>query len=123
MRKIFFAFARMLASPAHAGDSANKMLPACQNWLGLGSGDTTFLRNMAAGDPYRLVSAGECGGAVLAIADTLQRLQLICPPTELTRGQIVRVVASDLAKHPKQWQGEFSTLAAEVLEGVWPCRR
>jgi hypothetical protein len=123
MLKMIFLFVLSLTLPAYAGDSANKVLPACGDWLRLGASDYDFLRNMATGELHRLVSAGECGGAVLAISDTLDRLGLICEPPQLTRGQIVRVVANEIAKHPEHWHEEFSTLAAAVLEQYWPCRR
>src|SRR5436309_608706 len=104
MRRLLMVMALGLATLVQAQaeenrGSANYMLPLCKAWLKVVERDPeaiTILRT----DPIRLTTAGMCAGTVVGILEALRMFELACPPTGVTNDQLVRMVVSEIEKHP-----------------------
>jgi hypothetical protein len=98
------------------------MLPLCKAWLKVVERDPeaiTILRT----DPIRLTTAGMCAGTVVGILEALRMFELACPPTGVTNDQLVRMVVSEIEKHPEQSHEDFIVAVSAVMIANWPCRK
>jgi hypothetical protein len=92
------------AFAANDDHSANEVMPGCRQF---GQGAPNF------GTPY-------CVGLV----DGLNYLHAnSCPPSEVTSGQMVRVVVQYIDRRPARMHENFKKLALEALTAAWPCKR
>jgi hypothetical protein len=68
---------------------------------------------------------GLCLGMIRGISD-LERLlppaARFCPPSAVTRGQMVRVVVAFLERNPAFLHERFSSLVVLAFRDAWPCR-
>ena len=44
-----------------------------------------------------------------------------CPPTDITLGQVVRIVVDYMAAHPEILHQDFRGIATDALRAAWPC--
>jgi hypothetical protein len=81
---------------------ANYMLPLCKTWLKVAvERDRAEVEHILKTDPVQLTSSGMCAGVVVGISETLRAFQLSCPPDGVTNDQLVRMVVSQIEKHPE----------------------
>jgi Rap1a immunity proteins len=94
----------MLGQP-HAEEnrgSANYMLPLCKAWLKvMVDRDIETIKSLLR-EPFRLTMAGMCAGTVVGISETLRMVELICPPDGVGNDQLVRMVVTEIEKHPER---------------------
>jgi hypothetical protein len=126
MRALIVA-AGIIASPTSAQaeenkGSANYMLPLCKTWLKIGiDKDMEAFKNILRTDPIQLTTSGMCAGTVVGIAETLRTFELACPPKGVTNDQLVRMVISEVERHPQKLHEDFIVPAAAVMMASWPC--
>jgi hypothetical protein len=102
--------------------SANYMLPLCKTWLKIGiDKDIEAFRNILRTDPIQLTTSGMRAGTVVGIAETLRTFELACPPKGVTNDQLVRMVISEVERHPEKLHEDFIVPAAAVMMASWPC--
>ena len=92
-------------------NSANYILPGCQNFL-----------NPGAGSAFK---AGVCAGAVGGLnylSHVLPPDISSCIPSAVTRMQLVRVIVAYIERRPQRMHEDFRTLALEAMHEAWPCR-
>ena len=82
----------------------------------------------SGGIPLSMMQAGMCAGEVIGIAEMLKASDQpprACIPKEVTKEQLVRVVAASVEKDPANMHEDFGTLAAAAMPGLsdWPNRR
>jgi Rap1a immunity proteins len=120
---IFFGFAAQGYADQNVG-SAGYMLPLCRTWLKIAiEKDRETVRDILSTEPVRLTTAGMCAGEVVGISEALRVFELSCPPDGVTSEQLVRMVVSEIEKHPERLHEDFIVPAAAVFVGSWPCRK
>lgn len=87
---------------------------ASANFVSMGC--RAFIERSTA-EPY---AQGMCAGKVMAVAGLATG---ICYPSEVTVGQMIRVVARYIDERPARLHENFLILAREALRQAWPCRR
>jgi hypothetical protein len=112
------SFARLLAivgaavlwpTPAISGNTtANEAMEGCR----------FFLTDAGSATLKQINAQGFCRGAVEALIATQY-----CPPEGVTIGQAVRVVVQYIDNRPARLNEPFAALAAEALQGAWPCNK
>lgn len=90
-------------------NSGNYFLPGCQAFIAT---------NFNSSTPFR---AGECLGVIRAITYNLTSNSLICIPSTVTMGQIVRVIVRNLENNPAHLHEDFFLQVAYALGSIWPC--
>jgi hypothetical protein len=104
--------------------SANYMLPLCKTWLKVGDKDVETMKNIFRTDAVgRLISAGMCAGVVAGILETMRMFELSCPPKGVTNDQLVRMVVTEIERHPEKMHEDFIVPASAVMMLYWPCRK
>jgi hypothetical protein len=103
--------------------SANYMLPLCKTWLKIAvEHDKEEITNILKTAPVTLTSSGMCAGMVIGILETLRVVQMSCPPDGISNEQLVRMVVSQIEKHPENLNEDFIVPASAVMIGTWPCK-
>jgi len=105
-----------LTSPA----SAQEPVVSSGNWIVDGCNalnDST----LKADDVSIQARAWTCAGACVATYDLEMIHGNICPPSGITKGQVLRVVTKYLNDHPAILQTEYPILMARALKEAWPC--
>jgi hypothetical protein len=103
--------------------SANYMLPLCKTWLKVAvERDRAEVEHILKTDPVRLTSSGMCAGVVVGISETLRAFQLSCPPDGVTNDQLVRLVVSQIEKHPENLHEDFIVPASAIMIATWSCK-
>jgi Rap1a immunity proteins len=95
--------------------SANYMVPACQN----------FLANRNTTNLVDLVDQGICIGTLNGLSYLARYLPphlSSCAPTEATTGQKIRVVLAYIQRRPQRMHEDFQDLAIEAFHEAWPCK-
>jgi hypothetical protein len=117
----------MLGPPAQADaepsyGSANYMLPLCKTWLKIAvDKDAKAFKNILPREPVQLTTAGMCAGVVIGISETLRTFKFACPPQGVTNEQLVRMVVSEIEKHPENRNEDFIVPASAAMMASWPC--
>lgn len=109
-----------------ATDNASAMLfySSCMAAADIVSGPPSPSNPQAGSDD--LEKAPMCLGAITAITKLEPLLKpefAMCPPSGVSFGQIVLVVANYLRNHPEQLHENFHRLAVTALGQAWPCSR
>jgi hypothetical protein len=130
--RIVIALVLALATAADAEEnrgSAGYMLPACKSWLQVASHDLASVKNEIAtgnarpgGIVQHFMMAGMCAGFVVGIFEHLRSFSSICPPDGVTNEQLVRMVVTDLERHPEHMHEDFVVPVTARLMVSWPCR-
>jgi hypothetical protein len=87
--------------------SANFRMPGCRDAVASKDTKSPFLE-------------GVCTGAVDAL---LFAAVDICPPSEGTLGQALRVVVKYIDDRPARLHEDFRMLAVEAMRAAWPCKK
>ena len=121
------------ALPQVDTNGGNYMLPLCQAFLRMQSHDLATITNelstggaQSGGIPLSMMQAGMCAGEVIGIAEMLKASDQpprACIPKEVTKEQLVRVVAASVEKDPANMHEDFGTLAAAAIIVAWPCAK
>lgn len=109
-----------------ATDNASAMLfySSCMAAADIIGGPPSLSNRHAGSDD--LENAPMCLGAITAITKLEPLLKsefAMCPPSGVSLGQIVLVVANYLRNHPGQLHENFHRLAVAALGQAWPCTR
>jgi hypothetical protein len=106
-----------LTAKAQDINSANFLLPGCRLILSYGDGRRPSLDD-------DMVNATECSAVVRSLRFTSHYLPLriaSCPPTQVTNGQMIRVVIAYIDARPRRMHEDFRDLVLEALHQAWPC--
>jgi hypothetical protein len=126
---VIAAIITALGSPAAARAeenlaSSNFMLPLCKTWLRMTvDRDKEESARILKTEPIKLTSAGMCAGVVIGIFESLRVFQFSCPPDGVTNEQLVRMVVSEIEKHPEKLHEDFVVPVSAVMLGTWPCKK
>jgi Rap1a immunity proteins len=94
--------------------SANYMVPACQNFLA--HRNTNFID---------MLDQGVCVGTINGLsylAEFLPPHLSSCAPKEATAGQKIRVFLAYIQRRPQRMHEDFQDLAIEAFHEAWPCK-
>jgi len=126
---VVFVWAGTPAQTQENVHSGNVVLPLCKAWLGMMSHDAAAIKNELAtgnsspgGISAYFMGVGMCAGEVAGIAETLNGSEA-CIPKEVTKEQVVRVVAAALEGVPAQLHEDFAMSAAAAIAIAWPCHK
>jgi Rap1a immunity proteins len=103
--------------------SANHMLPLCKDWLKVAEKDIEAIKSILRREPGRLTAVGMCAGFVVGVSEALRAFELSCPPDGISNEQLVRMVVSEVEKHPELLHEDFIVPTAAVMIAAWPCRK
>ena len=86
--------------------SANYFMPGCRSFADKIQAD--------------LFLSGICMGSIEGV---LYGRSEVCPPKEVTGGQLARVVVQYIDARPARMHEDFRKLALEAVKAAWPCQR
>jgi hypothetical protein len=116
MREVLFGMLAALTITAATAEedirSANHVLPGCKQFVE---------RGRDAPSPSEALNEGVCIGSVQAIAFIHKQCADI--PSDVTTGQLLRIVIRYMEARPKLMNEPFAALVAGALVDAWPCRK
>src|SRR3954449_10548926 len=129
--KLFASAVLLLGLPIVPGASAEQnegstafMVPLCKTWLKTAAeGDLHEIKRILKSDPSRLTTSGMCAGFLAGILETLRAFELACPPDGVDNEQLVRMVVTQVEKHPELLRENFVVTASGVMMARWSCER
>jgi hypothetical protein len=95
---------------ANDTDSANRLLPACEQFNELPPPSVTFV--MAYDE-------GKCVGIILGVVEAADD---VCIADGVTVDQKVLVAIQYIEQRPQRMHEQFAKLAHEALKAAWPCK-
>lgn len=69
-----------------------------------------------------IYTLGICHGYISGVRDALRGV-VICPPSNVTNGQVFDIVINGLRDHPEERQKESVVLIIKYLSAAFPCQR
>jgi hypothetical protein len=108
------------STPAKAA-SAAEVLPACKLYLSVLDRQGVVKDTELA----HLMDAGECLGAIYTLLNVSQILTnnfQFCPPVDADVEHGVRAVVTYIETNPDRASADFTAVALEALQAMWPCR-
>lgn len=68
------------------------------------------------------MNASHYSGYVKGVHDALELSDVICPPDNVTVGQVNAIVAKFLNANPERWGKPAFFLVSQSLKGAFPCK-
>ena len=120
MRLIVLALAVTLAGlvQAQARDSANEILPGCQDYVRVGSG-------AAAPERGNILAAAECVATIktiFAVSEILDAKFRFCRPNGVTINDGVELAMREIEARPQMGHLPFVIMAVAAFHERWPCQ-
>jgi hypothetical protein len=108
------------STPAKAA-SAAEVLPVCKLYISVLDSRGAVKESELA----HLMDAGECLGAIytlLNVSQVLTKNFQFCPPVDADGEHGVRAVVTYIETNPDRAGADFTVVALEALQAMWPCR-
>jgi hypothetical protein len=90
--------------------TADRLLPACQQFDQLPSPSVTF---------FMAYDEGKCVGIILGLDEAADD---VCIPNGVMVDQKVRAAIQYIGQRPERLNEPFARLAHEALKAAWPCK-
>jgi len=119
------ALALTVTAAAEDTNSANYILPGCQNFLSLKQPRTDrqgFCAGTVAGISFVGKDLRRLRPSHPSESDAVTSLYCLDIPEKATLMQLVRVVIAYIEARPPRMPERFNDLALEALRTAWPCR-